>query len=255
MSTAKLEECTKINRKIETPPSANARKPNQSAEAQKERTNRYRPAILYDSDDDNTSNPKLEKAIEQDKERIEEERKQWLEKKRAKTPNQTNQSKSREEKSKHKMESSSDKFKKFLKDDIADDDQSPDKGESTGTNAKRRRDDAQRDDDIVEVIEVKDKVSMKTTSRDSSSSSQATGSKSPAPVASSPHQWRTRVPAPSNDQSPSVRRRRISSSDEESTPNDRAQLNQILRGVVFAISGIQVHNFLLIIFIFIRMFL
>lgn len=50
-----------------------------TAEAKKQRTDRYRPIILYmsDSEDESTSNSKLEKTLQQGKERTE---------KKAKTP-------------------------------------------------------------------------------------------------------------------------------------------------------------------------
>lgn len=234
----KLEESTKIVRKIETPSSSKARKSNESssAEAKKERTNRYRKEILYDDDDENTSNPKLEKAIEQDKERIEEERKQWLDKKKPKTPS----SNSREEKSKQKMESSSDKFKMFVSDDTAD--KSMDQPESTNANISHNVDGDDSDND--QVVEVKTKSPAKTGSNNTPSS-RATGSQSSASVTPSHHAWKTRPSSPftSNEKNAKKRSRRLSSSDED-VPNVRVQVDQILRGVVFVISGIQVHNFM-----------
>lgn len=235
-SMAKLEESTKINRKIDTPSSSSskARKSNESTEAKKQRTDRYRPTLLYESDDENTSNPKLEKAIEQDKARVEEERKQWLDKKKPKTPS----SNSREEKSKKKMESSSDKFKTFLSDDIAD--EPLDRLESTSANVSHNnaRDNGDDEDDD-EVVEVNTKSPAKTGS-DDNPSSQATGSRSPAPNTPSSILWKTKRPSQSNDESASKRRRLSSSSSDEDVPNVRVRIDEILRGVVFVISGIQV---------------
>lgn len=230
----KLQEFTKMNRKVDTPSSSKAQKPydSNSADAKKQRTNRYRPGLLYEKDDENTSNPKLEKAIEQDKERNEEERKQWLDKKKAKTPN----SKSREEKSKQKMETSSDKYKLFLSDDIAD--KSSVQSEPTNTNTNVTKGDDTDDD---EVVEVKPKSPVRTGSHDTSNS-QAAASQSPAAVTPSRHVWKTKRPSPfsSDDENPNKRSRTSSSSDEEDVPNARVQIDQILRGVVFVISGIQV---------------
>lgn len=228
----KLEESTKINRKTDTPTSTSkARKSDEGAEAKKQRTDRYRPVLLYDSDDENTSNPKLEKAIEQDKKRNDEERQQWLDKKKPKTP----ASNSREEKSKQKMDSSSDKFKTFLSDDMGD--ESLDRPQSTNANVSQNAAIDNGDDD--EVMEVKTKSPVKTGSSDTSTS-RAAGSQSSTPVTPSGYVWKTKRPSPSKEESASKRRRLSSSSSDEDVPNVRVRVDEILRGVVFAISGIQV---------------
>lgn len=233
-SMAKLEECTKINQKMDTPSSSSskARTSNESANAKKERTDRYRPAILYDDDDENTSNPKLEKAIEQDKERIEKERKEWQDKKKPKIP--ASSSSSREEKSKQKMESSSNKFKKFLTDDVGD--KSPNQSASTNANVSLSATPDNDDDD--EVVEIKTKSPAKTGTSDSPSTPAAC---SPAPKTPTNYTWKTKRQSSSKEETASKRRRLSSSSDsDEDVPNTRVRVDEILRGVVFVISGIQV---------------
>lgn len=114
-SVSKLQQCTKINHTIETPTGKTKRSIDaDNKDAKKERLERYRPAIFYDDDDENTSNPKLEKLINEDKERIERERKEQFDKKKGKkeTP--------REEKIKKKMAPSAEKFKMFMQADIQD---------------------------------------------------------------------------------------------------------------------------------------
>lgn len=238
-----MAEYTKTNqRKLDTPTSTHTPKVHggHTAEAKKQRTDRYRAAILYDSDDENTSNPKLEKAIEQDKERIEEEHKQWLAKNKTKTP----VSKARDEKSKKKMASSSDKFKAFLTDDIVDksSDQPESRTNADISNISHRTDADQSDDD--EVVEVKTKTPVASGSSDNTSSAQTSRLQSPdvaEPV------WKTKRPFQLSDDEeiPRPRRRRISSSSEEDSQNvrDISQMKQLLQGVVFAISGIQVRKY------------
>lgn len=227
-SMSQLEKCTKINHKIETP-SAKARKSveGNSKDSKKERLDRYRPAILYDDDDENTSKPKQEKLINQDKERIELERKQQLDKKKTKkdTP--------REEKSKQKMETSADKFKTFLSADS--DDKSPNEPNTSNANVSCVED---TDDDVVEV---KGNSPAKV---DLSDSPEAARSKSPDPE--KPRAWKVKNKrqSTSNAESASKRSRRISSSSSSSPERDSSnnvQIDRILRDVVFVISGIQVN--------------
>lgn len=219
----KLEECTKINRKVDTPKSSSKpRKSDESdrAELKKKRTDRYRPAILYDDDDEdeNKSNPKLEKAIEQDNERNETQRQQWLDKKKPK--NQSTHS--REEKSKQKMESSSDKFKMFVSNDIAD--KSLDQAKSTNANII---DDAEREN-VVDGDD--DEIVSKSPTEDDSNdipNSSATG-----PITPSHRVWKTKRASTSNEEHATKRTR--------TSPKENGQ---ILEGVVFVISGIQVNSF------------
>ncbi|XP_055301935.1 DNA repair protein XRCC1 [Sitodiplosis mosellana] len=285
-SMSKLEQCTKINHKIATPTGKTERPVDNGDKNSKEaRLNRYRPAILYDEDDENTSNPRLEKIINEDKERIERERMELLDKKKGKKDI------SREEKTKNKMESSANKFKVFLQDDI------PSQSKDNGTNKQDDNDDNDDndddDDDDDDIVEVKAlspaKVDLTATS------SQA--SRSPSPDPSTPPAWkvknkrpstsnnlsdvvdddddifdektqspakvdpaapdspqasRSRSPDPStppawkvknkrqstSNESSASKRSRKSPSPERNTQNDK-RFDEILRGVVFVISGIQ----------------
>lgn len=220
-SVSQLEKCTKINHKIETP-SAKTRKSHDgnSENSKKERLNRYRPAILYDDDDENTSKPKQEKLINQDKERIEQERQQQLDKKKTKkdTP--------REEKSKQKMEISADKFKKFLSADSDDD--SPNEPNTSNANVRC----------VGNKVNSPAKVDL-------SASPETSRPKSPDPEL--PRAWKVKNKrqSTSNDESASKRTRislSSSPSPERDSPNT-VQIDEILRGVVFVISGIQVNIF------------
>lgn len=229
---SKLEECTKINRKIDSPSASNARKADEScsAESKKKRTDRYQKNLLYDDDDEdeNKPNAKLEKAIEQDKERNDKERQDWLNKNKPKTQH----SESREEKSKRKMESSSDKFKTFVSDD--NDDNPLD--QSAVTDANNTVDLESDNDDGEPAVKTKMKSPTKL---DDGPSSQATGSQSPAPITPSRHVWKTKRPSTSNEESASKRARTSSDDSDDSS----TQIDQLLRGVVFVISGIQVTSF------------
>lgn len=216
-----LEKCTKISHKIDTPPA----KPRESVDdngkdSKKERLDRYRPAIFYDDDDENTSKPKLEKLINQDKERIEQERKQQLDKKKAKKDT------TRDERSKQKMEPSADKFKKFLFDDT--DEKSPDQPNTSSANVKV--------DKNEDVIEINDKSPAKL---DLTTNPQASQSKSPDTKMPPAWKVKNKRQSTSNDESASKRSRKLSSSSESDSSND-VQVDQLLRGVVFVISGIQV---------------
>lgn len=226
-SMSQLEKCTKINHKIETP-SAKARKSveGNSKDSKKERLDRYRPAILYDDDDENTSKPKQEKLINQDKERIELERKQQLDKKK------TKKDIPREEKSKQKMETSADKFKTFLSADS--DDKSLNEPNTSNANVSCV-------EDTDDVVEVKGNSPAKI---DLSDSPEAARSKSPDPE--KPRAWKVKNKrqSTSNAESASKRSRRISSSSSSSPERDSSnnvQIDRILRDVVFVISGIQVN--------------
>lgn len=221
-SMSKLEECTKISHKIATPAGKTGRPVDiDEKDAKKTRPNRYRSAILYDDDDENTSNPILEKIISEDKERIERERKELLDKKKMKKDI------SREEKAKAKMEASAEKFKMFLQDDIPN--QSQDNGEKTAQDNA----DNDVDDDIVEMKAVspaKDDLTAST-------SPHASRSRSPDP--STPPAWRVKNKRQStSEENSDSKRSRVSTSPDRNIPS--ADLGEILQGVVFVISGIQV---------------
>lgn len=188
---------------------------------------------MYDDDDENTSNPKLEKIINQDKERIEQERKEQLDKKKSKKDI------TRDEKSKHKMESSANNFNTFLSMD--NDDKVPE--QPTTSSAKVQSD----DDDIVEV---KGKSPAKVDLSDSPGASQSMP-KMPDETDSDdsdlPPVWKLKNKRPSTAHEQSASKRlRISTSSESDTPED-VDISRILSGVVFVISGIQVN-----IYIFLR---
>lgn len=276
-SMSKLEQCTKINHKVATPTAKPGRSvDNDEKDAKQARLNRYRPAILYDDDDENTSNPRLEKVINEDKERIERERKELLDKKKAK------KDVSREEKAKQKMEASAGKFKVFLQDDL------PKQSKDNGTKAQNDNGDDDDDDDIVEMKALSPaKVDLTLTSPEpsQSQSSDATppawkvknkrkvnaivdddedeevdifdaktqSPKAPAaPSSPQPSRSRSQSPEPSTPPAWKVKNKRQSTSNESSASKrsrkspspDRdtsnVKLDEILEGVVFVISGIQV---------------
>lgn len=275
-STSKLEQCTKINQKIMTPTGKTGRSGIEGKDSKKARLDRYRPAIFYDDDDENTSNPRLEKIINEDKERIERERKESIDKKKAKKDS------SRDEKTKNKMETSAQKFKVFLQDDPV---QVIDNGKKT------QKED---DDDLIEAASAK--VDLTLSQSPQASPSPQACSKSPdlgtpvawkpkkkrqstvnqiddsdvdeddifnaktqSPVKASPRTSRSASPEPStppvwkaknkrqSDSAESSASKRSRKSSERDTP-----LDEILRGIVFAISGIQVkHPFIPIVNIYI----
>lgn len=231
-STAQLEKCTKINHKIETPPTKSRKSiENNSKDSKKERLERYRPAIFYDDDDENTSKPKLEKLINQDKERIEQERKQQLDKKKAKKDT------TRDEKSKHKMESSANKFNTFLSTD--NDEESPQ--QPTTSSAKVKADDD--DDDIVEV-KVMSPVKVDLTDNSpqvSQTTPQIPDDSVDSDDSDMPPVWKVRNKRLSTaHEGCASKRLRTSSSPELDTPKT-VDISRILSGVVFVISGIQVN--------------
>lgn len=221
---SKYEQSTRINHKIATP-SGKTKRPIKSDEkdSTEERLARYRPALLYDDDDENTSNPKLEELINQDNERIERERKQLIDKKKVKKDIP------REEKCKQKMEASADKFKVFLNKD------EPSLNQSQTSIANLQSD----DDDNVEV-----KIQSPL-----ASSASPMASKALLPDEETPA-WKVKKkrPSPSNEGSASKRSRKSMSpeptSQNSNTDSDTdTDIDKILRGVVFVISGITVNTF------------
>lgn len=218
---SKLEESTKINKKIDTP-SAKSRRSIESDKNpdSKKRLDRYRPAILYDEDDENTSNPRLEKLINEDKERIERDRKAQIDSKKAKkdTP--------REEKIKKKMESSADKFKIFLEKDNLD--QSPEQSNQAQTSDADIQAPVDVDVDVDDdVVDVKSQSPAKVNVPDSPKASSAHSKNPPA--------WKVKNKRPATaDGESASKRSRNSDSDDEAV--------ELLKNVVFVISGIQVSN-------------
>ncbi|XP_031626319.1 DNA repair protein XRCC1 [Contarinia nasturtii] len=235
-SNSKLEQCTKINHKIETP-TGKAKRSIDLGEtgAKRERINRNRPAIMYDDEDENTSKPKFEKLINDDKERIERERKKEENKKGKKDI-------LRDDKSKKKMEQSADKFKTFLQTDMEDKASHSSKTSSTHVAAKDEYN-IEDDDDDDDVLVVKQKspekfdiTADKTDDEEGSEKKESPAKLTPVnPQASSsksPPPWalKKKRPSTSNDTSASKRSRNSESDDET---------GGLLRGVVFVISGIQ----------------
>lgn len=275
-STSKLEQCTKINQKIVTPTGKTGRSvDNDGKDSKKARLDRFRPAIFYDDDDENTSNPRLEKIINEDKERIERERKESIEKKKAKKDS------SCEEKTKNKMEASAQKFKVFLQDD-------PDQLIDNRRNTQKDDDDDDDNNDLVEEASAKVDLTL-------SQSPQASRSKTPepstppawkpknkrqstaykiddsdededdifntktqSPVKTNPRTSRSASPEPSTPPAWKTKNKRQSDSEESSSskrsrksPERDTPLDEILRGIVFVISGIQVkHHFIPILHFF-----
>lgn len=237
-SFSKLEQFTKINHKIETPTAKLKRSlhiddndENDAKDAKKERINRYRPAILYDDEDENTSNPKLEKIINEDKERIERERKDLIDKKKSKKDGT-----SREERGKRKMEASADKFKVFFQADV------PDLYVSTSTNEEKVPVNVDKDDDddedVVEV-ETQSPANADLTIGSQASVASPPSSRSNSPPPTTPPAWKVKNKRPSTTNEGSAsKRRRNSESPEPDTTN--IEMKNLLRGVVFVISGIQV---------------
>lgn len=233
-----MEKCTKFNQRIETPP-AKASKQTENISPKKP-IDRYRAAIFYDDEDENTSKPKLEKLISEDKERIERERQEQIDKKKAKkdskndtkkeSVNETKKETTREEQSKKKMETSAEKFKLFLGSDIP----TETKGQSEGDNSKVQKtgDDDDEDDDIVVIKpQSPQKVDLNSPAHHSKTPSQGT-----------PPAWKPKNKRPSTSNDDSAKKR-IRTSPEPDKGPAKAPIDQILRGVVFVISGIQVYMF------------
>lgn len=180
-SVSELEKCTKINYKIETP-SSKPRKPveTNSDDSKKQRLDRYRAAILYDSDDENTSKPKQEKLIEIDKAR--------------------------------------------LKQDVTN---SPQSSQSPSQK-------------IVQEQRTKPDLSSQETQSSQTQPSQSNTETSSDEDVRQPWRGRNKRLSTSNDGN-TTKRSRISSSPARDTPK-KEDISQILRGVVFVISGIQVSH-------------
>lgn len=229
-SMSKLEgSLIKFNHKVKTPTGKpkNQTK-NDDKDSSKNRVDRYRPQILYDEDDENTSKPKLEKLINHDKERIEKERKQLNDKKNSKKES------SREEKSKNKMDSSAGKFKMFLSADVSN--KSLEKHERSSTNS----DDETKEDD-EDIIEVKTQSPAKVDLTEASSP-QASGSGSCPLDSDSPPPFKPRNKRSTTSSESSAEKRPKRSESPENNASV-IQTDQLLRGVVFVISGVQVKNY------------
>lgn len=199
---------------------------------------RYRPALLYDDDDENTSNPKLEKIINKDKERIERERKEFFDKKKGK------KDVSHEEKTKNKMKTSTstdqskDSSSKTLVHDGDDDismvkTRSPEKVDRPAFDSPQAfkqsslHKGSDTDDDDICMVKTQSPVKVDLAIP---ASPQASRPKSP----STPPAWK-------------VKNKRQSTSDENSASkrsrnSPSPERDDILRGIVFVISGIQVKN-------------
>lgn len=225
-SISKLQECTKINKKIDTPPAKSRRsiESDKNDDTKKQQLDRYRSAIMYDDDDENTSNPRLEKLINDDKERIERERKAQIDSKKAKKDI------SREDTVKKKIESSADKFKVFLEKDNLDSSSSDQSNQSKGSGADQAQIDV--DDDLGKV---KTQTPAKVNVPDSP---QASTAQSPNPPA-----WKVKNkrPATANEGSASKRHKSVS---PEPISSDDDTGGDLLKGVVFVISGIQVSDYI-----------
>lgn len=217
-SISKLVECTRIKHKLETSSRKSTKTDDEdNKDTKKARVDRYRLAILYDDDDENTSNPKLEKIINEDKERIERERKELLDKKK------NNRVPSREEKSKKKMEPSADKFKIFVAEHMPNQaSKSPSRAVSV---------ESEDDDDVVEV---KNKSPKKV---DSASSSTADVSTPKTPNPTTPPAWKVKKRQSTSNEGSASKRLRKSES-----PEHTQSIANLMRGVVFVISGIQVRQ-------------
>lgn len=233
-----MEKCTKFNQRIQTPQAKGAKQTDNISP--KKPIDRYRAAIFYDDEDENTSKPKLEKLISQDKERIERERQEQIDKKKAKkdskndtkkeSVNETKKETTRKEQSKKKMETSAEKFKLFLESDIP----IQTKEQSEADNSKVQKSDDDEGDDIVVV--------KPQSPQEVESSSPAHHSKTPSqgtPSQGTPPAWKPKNKRPSTSNDDSVKKR-IRTSPESDEGPAKSPIDQILRGVVFVISGIQV---------------
>lgn len=220
---SKLEQFNdKIKHKVATPtgktghPLADAEK-----DSKKGRLDRYHPALLYDDDEDENDPKlkKLEKAINNDKERIEREQKELLDKKKPKKDTSLG------DKSKTKMESSADKFQLFLQDNVPE--------QSSSSSAKTQDDNSTVEDESLSTPKVDKTISIDNSDEETQTpekAAQASHSKSPDPPA-----WK-------------VKRRSSTSHDNSASKRSRASVDspannafdELLKGIVFVISGIQV---------------
>lgn len=173
--------------------------------------NRNRYALIYEDEDDTTSDPKLEKLINADKERIEKEKADRLaaKKKRDTIPD------SKQEKNNEKMASSADKFKQFL-----------DAGNSNGSKS-----DNEQPDETKTPTERNDKTQNGNAESSPSTLSQASNVSQGTPSGTK----RRSTAIDSSADSPMKRARNTEDDDE----NDEVSFNTILRGTTFVISGIQ----------------
>lgn len=208
-SMEKLEQCKKISITATTEKTERQQTDTDNKKSKEKRLERYRPALFYDDDDENTSNPKLEKIINEDKERIEREQKKLLDKKKA------NKDVSRDVNTKNKMESSADKFKQFLQDDVAD--------LSESSNTKAQDNNGDNDDAKCDLTA---SVSPQVSGLEPSDSS-------------TPPAWKKKRQSTSHSEcSGSKRSRKSASAERDDIPEVKHA--EILQGIVFVISGIQV---------------
>lgn len=182
----------------------------------KTQKNRNRFALIYDDEDDTTSDPKLEKFINDDKERIEKEKADRLAAKKKKDNNKPD---SKPEKNKEKMALSGDKFKQFL-----------DADNSNGSKSHSER----------MGIETSNEQNDSTQSGNESAAGTATLSQTSNASRSSqgtPNGAKRRSTAIDSSDSPMKRARQINHDDDDE--DDEIPFNTILRGTTFVISGIQ----------------
>lgn len=262
-SETELKNCSTFNKTIESPkPSAKHKNNQTNNDKTPDRTkgeNRNRDSLMYDDEDVNTSNPRLEQVISKDKERIAREKEEYASKKKDagnKKPS------GREEKSRKKMEASSSRYNIFLDMDAkagSDSSQNKDKCEKDMADEDKAVDDTANknkpDKDIQSMLMTSPDSSQSTTSpskniatpkvvkkRRSSSldRSEETPNKRNKPLPSpapSPVTAATFSPAPSQSSS------EVASTPPSSSPPNKQQIpfHKLLAGVTFVISGIQVN--------------
>lgn len=170
--------------------------------------NRNRYALIYEDEDDTTSDPKLEKIINADKERIEKEKADRLVAQKKKDTKQ--------EKSKEKMSSSADKFKKFLDADNskAQSDEQMEHKTSNGQNDNKQSSDEPSESQSNSVTQSQGSNGSRSSQGTSDSKRRSTA------VDSSPM-------------------KRFRSNNDDTDEDDEIPFNTILRGTTFVISGIQ----------------
>lgn len=227
-SISQLKKCTKVNAKIGTPPSTSKKRISHSNRSDENddggsklntSINRNRDSLMYDEEDITTTNPKLEKLISKDKDRISREQEEQLAKKKGKIKHNDSRSKerndrqsrdsSREERSKKKIEGSATKFKAFL----------------------------DPDDDLSVSDSNDDKIIPdKSPARDSQSSSSENKGATP-----NIKQNTLKRRSPSTDSVNHSPLKRVKPAEiEQQKPKVYKPFGKMLEGVVFVISGIQV---------------
>lgn len=171
--------------------------------------NRNRYALIYEDEDETTSDPKLEKLINADKKRIEKEKADILAAKKKKE----NKPDSKQENNKGNMTASAEKFKQFLDAD----------------NSNGNKSDNEQNDERIEIEGSNEQSGPSTLSQVSNASGSSQGG-----TPNGTKRRSTAIDSSAVNSSP-MKRAKIDDDDED----DEIPFNNILRGTTFVISGIQ----------------